>query len=110
MTIIPKEYRLPAAMVHSFMVEMIVAIPLITIAGIVLGYLVNKNALLFACIAVSAYLICDTIYCCFFSGQFFLTRYAPTIWYPIVSIAAWILLFIMMTRIGVSMINKFQKG
>lgn len=109
-TIVPEEYRFPAAMTHSFMVEMIAAIPIITIAGIVLGYLVKRNAMLFGCIAVSAFFVCDTIYCSILSGQFIYSRYAGTIWYTVVSTIAWILLFIIMTRVGISKVKKLQKG
>ncbi|MDY6973718.1 MAG: hypothetical protein SV775_15550 [Thermodesulfobacteriota bacterium] len=104
--IVPEEYRLSAGLFHSFIIEMIAAIPIIAIAGIALGYLVKKNALLFGCIAVAAYFACGTIYSSILFERFVFSHYAPSVWYTISSIVAWILLFITMTRIGILMIEK----
>ena len=109
-TIIPKEYRFPATMAHSFMVEMIAAILIIAIAGIVLGYLVKRSALLFGTIAVSSFFTWHTIYGSVVTGQFTFDHDVGYVWYTITSVAAWILLFIMMTKIGVSKAKKHQQG
>lgn len=106
--IIPKEYRFPAAMVHSFMIEMIGAIPITAVAGIVLGYLVKRNALLFGCIAAIAYFACGTIYISILCDQFIFSRDVGNTLYSIGSTLAWVLLFIIMMRIGILINNKFQ--
>ena len=105
--IVPEEYRFPAAMAHSFMVEMIAAIPIIAIAGIVLSYLVKKNALLFGFIAVSTYFTCHTIYCSIVTGQLTFSHDVGYVWYTAGSTFAWILFFIMTTKIGVLMNKKY---
>ena len=96
-------------MLHSIMVEMTVAIPIIAIAGILLGYLVKRNALLFGCVAVLAYFACHIIYCSIITGQFTFSHDVGYISYTFASIAAWFFLFIMMTRIGVFKFKKIQK-
>lgn len=85
---------------------MMAAIPIIAIAGIVLGYIVKENALLYGCIAVVAYITCGTIYSSILFEQFVFSLYAPRVWYTLSSIVAWILLFTLMTKAGIRIIEK----
>ena len=96
-------------MLHSFMVEMTAAIPIIAVAGILLGYIVKKNALLFGCIEASAFFVCYTTYCSILSGRITFSHNVGNVWYTLGSTVAWFLLFIMMTRVGILKINKHQK-
>lgn len=85
---------------------MIAAIPIIAIAGILLGYIVKKNAMLYGCIAVAAYIACGSIYSSILFKQIVFSLYAPSVWYTISSIVAWIILFTLMTKAGIRMIEK----
>jgi hypothetical protein len=107
-TIMPMEYRLSAATLHSFMIEMITAILITAVAGLILGYLVKRNSLLFGCMATIAYFACGTIYLSILSGHFIFSRDGGNTLYTICSTVAWILLFIIMTRIGILLNNKLQ--
>ena len=96
----PKAYRLFAGLLHAFIIEMISAIPVIAVAGIGLGYLVKKKAIIYGGIAVVCFFMCETIYGSILFKQLIFSHWGPNIWYTLSTISAWIFLFILMVKIG----------
>ena len=97
---LPKTYQFTAGLCHSFVVEMIAAIPIVFIAGIIIGFLVKNKPVIFGLIAVAGFFICDTISSSIILREFGFYHYGPTIWYTLSSIVLWILLFILTTKLG----------
>ena len=104
---LPKVYQFTAGLFHSFAVEMIAAIPIVFIAGIIIGFLVKSKPIFFGLIAVVGFFICDTIYSSIMLKEFGFYHYGPTIWYTLSSIVSWILLFILTTKLG-TIISKIN--
>ena len=92
--ILPKMFQVTAGLLA---VEMIAAIPVILIAGIILGMLVESKPVLFGLIAVAGFFICRNI-----SMLENIEHYyrGTSIWFELSSIVLWIFLFILMTKLG----------
>ncbi|MGA2527326.1 MAG: hypothetical protein ABSF79_12035 [Smithellaceae bacterium] len=107
---LPRAYQLTAGLLHSFAVEMIAAIPVIFIAGIIIGFLVKNKPVFFGLITVAGFFICETIYFSIMVEKFGFYHYGSTIWYTLGSIISWILLFILMTKLGTTIRIKGLKS
>jgi hypothetical protein len=106
---LPKEYRLTAGLFHSYIVEMVAAIPIVFIAGIIIGFLVKGKPSFHGLIAVISFFLCETIYNSILFNEIGFYHFSVNIWYTILSIISWILLFVLMTKIGITIFNKSTK-
>ena len=65
-----RAYQHTAGLLHLFAVEMTAAIPVIFIAGIIIGYLVKNKPIFFGLIAAAGFFICETIYFSIMANKF----------------------------------------
>ena len=106
---LPKGYKLTAGLFHSYIVEMVAAIPIVFVAGIIIGFLVKEKSSFHGLIAVISFFLCETIYNSILFNKIGFYHFSITIWYTILSIVSWILLFILMTKIGIIIFKKSKK-
>jgi uncharacterized membrane protein YhhN len=90
-------------------VEMIAAIPIVLIAGVILGVLIKKKPILYGVIAAASFFLCEIIYISILFEEIGLYHLNENIWYTIASIGSWVLLFVFMTKIGTTIFWKLPR-
>jgi hypothetical protein len=92
--ILPEMFQVSAGI---FTAEIIAAFPVILIAGIIIGILVESKPVFFGLISVAGSFICKNIIMLENIGHYYR---GTTIWFELSSIVLWIFLFIFMTKLG----------
>ena len=88
---------------------MVSATPLVSIGGILVGWFVKEKPVFYGFVTVISFFLCETIYLSILSNRFGFYHHNITIWFTLLSIISWVVFFVLMTKIGVTICQKHEK-